>query len=84
MLRDSGPLDEWVGRENPDDSTWRRVAEAVFLVGERPWATPSIPLTLPTGQPTEIREIAVDGTSAVITYEHEHASGIVDLLRVDS
>jgi hypothetical protein len=38
--------------------------------------------TFATGQPAEIREIAVEGTAVVITYESAHATGIVDLLLV--
>ena len=37
--------------------------------------------TFATGQPAEIREIAVEGTAVVITYEAP-TTGIVDLLLV--
>jgi hypothetical protein len=75
---------DWTDREHPDDTTWRRVAEVVFLIAERPWAAPSYPEPFTTGQPKEIRAIAVDGTGVAVTYEHEHATGRVDLLLITS
>jgi len=83
MLRRTGPLDEWAERESPSDTAWRYVAETVFRIGREPWAWPSVPLTFPTGQPAEVREIPAHGTTVIVTYQHEHASGIVDLLHVD-
>jgi hypothetical protein len=62
--------------------TWRRVAEVVFQIGRVPWASPSRPETFGEGGSTEIRSIPVGVTTVVITYEHEHETGIVDLLLV--
>jgi hypothetical protein len=80
VLNRTTALDAWVERERPHDRTYRAVAEVVFQVGRVPWAWPSTPQTFAMGQPTEIREIAVEGTAVVITYESAHATGIVDLL----
>lgn len=76
------PLQVWAQLGDPSDATWRHVAETTFLIGHLPWAWPSRPLTGPTGQATEIREIDVAGTDAVVFYEHEHSTGVVDLLLV--
>ncbi|MGH9091106.1 MAG: hypothetical protein ACRDZR_06990 [Acidimicrobiales bacterium] len=83
MLREVRALWDWADRDRPDDHLWRLVTEQVLILAEQPWAAPSTPLSLPTGQPTEIREMVVGGR-AVITYEHEHPTGIVDLALVGS
>ena len=82
MLDKLGPLWEWAVREQPDDWLWRQVSEMVFLVSDRPWRAPSRPLSLPEGQPAEIRALAVPDTNIVINYEHHHSTGVVNLLLV--
>ena len=54
----------------------------MFDLGDVPWRAPSFSLTFPEGQPSEIREIRVEGTGVVITYEHWHETGRVDLVQI--
>jgi len=58
------------------------VVELLPLGQPRPVGMAEHSQTFATGQPAEIREIAVEGTAVVITYESAHATGIVDLLLV--
>lgn len=82
-LRKTSALDEWAWRDNPRFREWRLIERWVHGLDDRPWAYPSIELTLASGSSTEIREATVPGTDVVVTYEHEHATGIVDLLKVE-
>lgn len=61
---------------------WRAVEQWVAGLADVPWREPSKPLSFPEGQPTEIREVDVLGTSITITYEHHHKTSQVALLLV--
>ena len=82
-LGDVGPIQAWSTRETPSDQIWRLVVTFIFLISERPYRAPSKPLSLPEGQPREIRGVTVPNTGGVmVTYEHAHETGVVDLLLI--
>ncbi len=83
MLNDTAALDVWAEQTQPDDRTWRLVAEAVFAIGREPWTWPSKPLSQPTGQPIVLRELVIEAASVTVFYEHTHDSLVVDLLLVE-
>jgi hypothetical protein len=64
-------------------SVFRRVELWIAGLASTPWQQPSVPLTLAAGEPWEIRSAVVPGTDGVeVFYEHEHATGAVNVLRV--
>ena len=73
----------WAETEDPPYSVWHRVERWVLALDGVPWQSPSTPLTMATGDPWEIRAAIVPETNGVeVVYEHEHATGVVNLLRV--
>jgi hypothetical protein len=81
-LNDITRLYEWVESEDPLSSVWSRVEAWVQQLATNPWQYPSQPLTPGDGQPWEIRAVQVPGTNVEVVWEHEHATGMVNLLRV--
>jgi hypothetical protein len=81
-LGNTDALYEWAEGDDPPYSVWRRVERWVLDLDSAPWQQPSTPLTLGTGDPWEIRAALVPGTDVEVIYEHQHATGVVNLLRV--
>jgi len=73
----------WAEAADPRYSVWRRVELWVLELDTVPWQWPSEPLSLATGDPWEIRAAIIPNTDGVeVVYEHEHETGVVNLLRV--
>jgi hypothetical protein len=74
----------WAETEDPPPySVWHRVERWEFGLDDTPLQWPSAPLTTATGDPWEIRAAIVPKTNGVeVVYEHEHETGVVNLLRV--
>jgi hypothetical protein len=73
----------WAQAEDPPFSVWRPVEQWVLKLATVPWQWPSEPLSLATGDPWEIRAAIIPDTDGVeVVYEHEHDTGVVNLLRV--
>jgi hypothetical protein len=82
-LGKTAALYEWAEADDPLYSVWRRVERWVLALDTTPWQWPSTPLSFATGDPWEIRAAIVPETGGVeVVYEHEHATGVVNLLRV--
>jgi len=82
-LGDTQALRAWGERDNPPYRLWRRVEVWVLGLDHIPWQAPSVPLTDNAGEPWEIRYAELADTGGVkVFYEHEHHTGLVNLLHV--
>jgi hypothetical protein len=81
-LADDSALRKWAETDDPPYGVWRRVEEWIAGLDAVPWQAPSVPLTLATGAPAEIRAVVVPGTDVEVFWEHEHATGVVNILHV--
>jgi len=83
-LGNTDALYKWAEANDPPYSVWRRVERWVLDLDIDPWQPPSVPLTLGTGDPWEIRSAVIPDSGGVeVIYEDEHSTGLVNLLRVD-
>jgi len=83
-LGDLDRLREWAEFEDPRYTTWRLVEQWVAGLAADPWQWPSVPepLTAP-GEDRGVRSVEVPGSGGVeVVWEHEHATGVVNLLYV--
>jgi hypothetical protein len=81
-IDDTSALTEWAATADPPDRVYRIVAEWVFSLAKAGYRAPSEPLTLATGDPREIRAVVVPGTKVEVIWDHEHDTGMVNLLMV--
>lgn len=82
-LGDTQALRAWGERDNPPYRLWRRVELWILGLDNTPWQAPSVPLTFNVGDPLEIRYAELPEANGVkVFYEHEHRTGLVNLLHV--
>jgi hypothetical protein len=82
-LGNTEALRAWAERENPPYRLWRLVEVWVIGLDSAPWQAPSLPLTENIGGPWEIRLAEVPDAGGVeVFYEHEHETGLVNVLHV--
>ena len=85
-LGDCSALHEWRQRDNPPPDVWQAVRDWVGWLGDFPWQAPSVPVPELSKPPEyEVREAVLPEAGDVeVTYRHEYATGVVDLIWVIS